>query len=1053
MTFKRIKGVLAAACLCGLAQARTVALWPLDYDTYGSFDGRCAVDPRFDLAAVSANVTNLQNDVQWNLPPNPDGTRTAYPPVSRSSVQSRRVAGNGFLYNDAVGVHVRRDRDFTVEGWLRLHDLPARKDWAVVATGNDVQNQDSVGDRWVLSFRRRETENYACSWILWAQGGSDRLCFADADEAASLERTNAWVHVALVHRAAQGGRDTWQLYLDGARAGEEVSFPYSAGDVTKSSFDLGGRRTSWDRTLAASFDYWRISDVCLAPEQFLCAGGTGTRVPSTPRTVAYWPLGVTEAGGVDGRDAVGDSPLTSGFDGMSSFRECRMGASAAAAFTGNPPNATVILPDGNAGSLQGALTGGCLKQDAVGAALDLSSSFTVEGWFAPRICERPDKGDWKEVVCPLFGTRPDYQKGWSFQYRARSVDNVQFDLYCIDQAGVLQANPKLSGSFDMAAWYETWHHVALVYDVAGGEKGFGRWTLFLDGAETGHVDNARAVQPIKDARPFILGGRANVIRQSFQGKVDCVRVARSALAPAQFLNAAADAKAATDVLALWPLNVEGGVYLDLRDVSGNDHHFAPQRSSFERDHVTAVPDVAPVISNPDASPNVRGDPARVNGCTLFRDVDGHDQHQSCLATGSPSVTDAVRAGQAFTFECYYRRTRAKTSGQECFFIVANAQNAVRVRFFRTAEGFKMWENLNSAGDLPDTLIPGTSDGDLLPDTWYHVALVHTIEDVDGTWKTVWRVYVDGVLKGDASADRSANTSAMPCVLIGGRWFRENNSVNGCLSSARLSRGALAPEDFLCAPRTTDVPAAPATAGYWPLDATTGAGLANLADAAYPLVAEGTATVQETMARPAIPNASALTNLVTGDARRNHGSYAFGTAGALVAENVGFALSLRRPFTLEGWLRWDEATGEQDLVSVGAEGEAVGVRLTLDATDGAPRLRVKARGAWPCTPFVDAAFEADRTFCIGEWTHLAVVYDPGDGAGSWTLFVNGVPQGAKVRNFYAPTALDYIPCGDLRIGSTRRPLLGAVDLWRLTEGALAAEDLLWAKLPGLVILVR
>ena len=94
MTFKRIKGVFAAACLCGLAQARTVALWPLDYDTYGSFDGRCAVDPRFDLAAVSTNVTNLQNDVQWNLPPNPDGTRTAYPPVSRSSVQSARPSSS-----------------------------------------------------------------------------------------------------------------------------------------------------------------------------------------------------------------------------------------------------------------------------------------------------------------------------------------------------------------------------------------------------------------------------------------------------------------------------------------------------------------------------------------------------------------------------------------------------------------------------------------------------------------------------------------------------------------------------------------------------------------------------------------------------------------------------------------------------------------------------------------------------------------------------------------------------------------------------------------------
>ncbi len=81
--FKRTRGALAAAlCLCGWAQARTVALWPLDYDTNGSFDGRCAVDPRFDLAAVAANVANLWNDVPWNLPPNPDGARTAFPPTS-----------------------------------------------------------------------------------------------------------------------------------------------------------------------------------------------------------------------------------------------------------------------------------------------------------------------------------------------------------------------------------------------------------------------------------------------------------------------------------------------------------------------------------------------------------------------------------------------------------------------------------------------------------------------------------------------------------------------------------------------------------------------------------------------------------------------------------------------------------------------------------------------------------------------------------------------------------------------------------------------------------
>lgn len=1051
--FKRIQGALAAAlCLCGWAQARTVALWPLDYDTNGSFDGRCAVDPRFDLAAVAANVANLRNDVQWNLPPNPDGARMAFQPVSRSSVQGRHVSGNGFLYNDAVGVHVRRDRDFTVEGWIRLHGLPASNEWAIVAAGADADYQSS--SRWALSFRRRPTENYACSWIIWANGGSDAVFAADADEATSFARTNAWLHVALVHAAPQtgGGGDMWTLYLDGVQAGQTVSFPYDAGgDGATASFDLGGRRTSSDRNLAAGFDYWRISDVCLAPEQFLCAGGAGTWVAATP-TVAYWPLGTTAAGGVDGRDAVGDSPLTSGFGGMTPFRSCRMGASEASAFAGNPPNATVALADGNAGSLQGAQTGGCLMQDAVGAGVDLSTSFTVEGWFAPRICERPVKGDWKEVVGCLFGTRHDYGKGWALQYRAKRVDDVQLDLYCVDQTGNLQNNVKMSGSLDLTGWYETWRHVALVYDAAGGAAGYGRWTLFIDGEEAGHVDNARAAEPVTDARAFILGGRADIAGVGFQGGMDCVRVAQAALAPAQFLNAGAGAEAATDVLALWPLNVENGVYLDLRDVSGKNNHFASRRWSYPMDHVAAVPDMAPVISNPDASPAFRGDPARVDGCALFRDVDGSNQHQSCLATGSPTVTDAVRGGRDFTFECYYRRTCAATDGQECFFVVGNDYNGtVSVRFFRTAEGFKIWESLN--GDLADTLVPGTSDDDLPPGTWHHVALVHTVEDVDGARKTVWRVYVDGALKGSASAARNANTGTGSSVLVGGRWYRELNSVNGCLSSARLSRKALAPEAFLCAPRAAAGAALPATAGYWPLDAAAGAGLANLADAAYPLVAEGTAAAQDAAACAAIPNASALTNLVTGAARRNQGSYALGTAGALVAENVGFALSLRRPFTLEGWLKWEEAAGEQVLAAAGLEGATAGVDLVLDATGASPRLRVAARGAWPCTPFVDAAFDADLAPCVGAWAHLAVVYDPGDGAGSWTLFVDGARKGGKVRNFYPPTTVDYFPCGDLRIGSTDRPLLGAVDLWRLTEGALAAEDLLWAKPKGLVILVR
>lgn len=1047
--FVWVRRALVAMACAGGAQAKTVALWPLDYDAGGAFDGRCAVDARYDMSVVSESAAP-GGAVPWNLPPCPDGVRTAFAPVSRSAVRMQNASAHGFLSCDAAGAFVRRDRDFTLEGWLRLRDLPASNDYAVVATGSDY---DYGGNRWTLTLRRRAEENYAASWILWANGGNDALCFADADEAASYARTNDWLHVALVHHAGtSGGRDAWQLYLDGAAAGAQQTFWYSVSSVGTPRLDLGGRRSSDKNNLVADFDYWRLSDACLEPDQLLCAGVAGATV-SVSHTVAYWPLGVTAAGNVDGRDAVGEAFLTSGLPGMAGFFACRMGASEEAAFDGQPPNATVTLPDGNAGALQGAQTGGCLMQQAVGAALDLSRSFTVEGWFAPRICERAAKGAAREVACYLFGTRPDYEKGWAFQYRATGRAACQFDLYCIDQDGELQKNVKLSGSFDMAGWHETWRHVALVYDAAGGERGFGRWTLFIDGVETGHADNARAAAPVTDARPFILGGRANVSGQSFQGKVDCVRVARAALAPAQFMNAAADAQAATDVVALWPLNVEGGVMLDLRDVSGCGNHFAARRDTFDQERVTAVPGAAPVLSNPDASPNFRGDPARADGCALFRDVGGSNRHRSCLMTGASPVMEAVRAGKDFTFECFYRRTCAATAGDECLFLVASGQTreGVRVRFFRRATGFYVWENMNTptGGDLTDTLIPGTSDADLPPDRWHHVALVHSIEGAADAAKTVWRVYVDGALKGAAEAVRGTGSTLGNTVLLGGRWYRDNNSVNGCLSSARLSNAALAPEDFLCAPRAPSAAPLPATAGYWPLDAAD-AGLANLADADYPLVAEGTAASASAQARPSIPNAAALAGLVSGPARRNRGAYALGAAGALAAENVGFALFPRRPFTLEGWLRWEGPAGEQDLAVVGGGADGANVRLFVDA---AAHLHVRARGAWPCTPFVDAAFDADLAPFAGRWTHLAVVYEPHEGTGAWTLYADGRPLGAKVRNFYVPAACDYFPCGDLRIGSTERPLRGEVDMWRLTEGALASGDFLYAPPGGVTILVR
>ena len=112
----------------------------------------------------------------------------------------------------------------------------------------------------------------------------------------------------------------------------------------------------------------------------------------------------------------------------------------------------------------------------------------------------------------------------------------------------------------------------------------------------------------------------------------------------------------------------------------------------------------------------------------------------------------------------------------------------------------------------------------------------------------------------------------------------------------------------------------------------------------------------------------------------------------------------------------------------------------------------ARGAWPCTPYVDGTFDADLTPYLGTWAHVAIAYDANDGEGSWTLYVEG-KQGGTVKNFYRPTSVDYSRGGDFTLGSTVRPLSAAVDMWRVSMVAYTPEDFLYAPPGGMTILFR
>ena len=1051
---KPLKMLVGALALLSLsAQAKTVALWPLETD-----DLRCVVNPKNDLGKIASHFVNGGAEAQWELPPNPDAGRHPFEPVNRSAVrESLSGTENGFLYNNYSGVYMRRDKSFTVEGYIKVYELPESNKWAFIVGAYGKDYTDTNRNRWMLSLRRRPDEDYACSWILWGVGTSDTVLYRYADEEASYAITNTWMHVALVHEPVSAGSDRWKLYLNGALAGESQNGKQAASDSTP-RFELGARLSQSDNHIAAAFDYWRISDKVLEPSEFLCAGdSSGTSAPAASSTVSYWPLGVTETGGIDCRDAVGNSPLSGGFY-KTVYAATRMAPDEDCAFAGNPPNSTVTLPGGNVGCLQGSDSYACLEQSAVGAVLNVTSNFTVEGWFCPRICERASKNPSQEACCYLLGTRPDANKGWVLQYRATGIDKFQFDLYCVDGSGVLRNNVVFAGDFDMNSWYDKWRHVALTYNATGGTNGYGLWTLYIDGEQCGEMGNPRAPVAIADARPFTLGGRTSKAEHSFQGKIDCARVCATVLSPNQFLNATSNPQAATDVVGLWPLNVEGGAYPDLRDVSGKNNHFASRASYYAQTLATADPDNAPTIANPDKTPTFRGDPSKVNGSVRFRNPDAAtDNHRATFMTGSTEALSAVTGGRNFTFECYWyhrRRTASASGYQEVFFCPSTSGTTARIRFFRKTDGFYIWENLNTTSALADTLIPGTSDNDLEYDRWYHVALVHSIEAVNDEASSVWRIYLDGSLKGTASKAYNGHAYGCTMLYVGGRYWTDKNSVIGNLSSVRLSNRALDPSEFLCAAPAPSTKPEP-TVGYWPIDSVQ-PGLANLADADYPLEADGTAAGQSEPARLSIPNKTALTNVVTGAARQNHGSYALGAGGVLTAASIGFEMAGPKPFTVEGWLKWTpaEGTADEDLITVGdALSANGGLRIFFDKSGETPKLRVFARGAWPCTPYVDGAFDADLTSLIGTWSHVAIAYDSNDGVGSWTLYVEGKQVGSKVKNFYRPTPVDYSRGGDFTLGSTVRPLSAAVDMWRVSTVAFAPEDLLFAPPAGMFILFR
>ena len=140
--------LLIALVLCRTVHAKTVALWPIEYNqTSGIMDGRCTIDARNDLSFYNIGIMDgrctidARNDLSfyniaskdvvrstwgigWTLPPNPDTTANPLcSPYNATYVCATTNKAN-FLANGSVGRYLAVNRSFTLEGFLRLKSLP-----------------------------------------------------------------------------------------------------------------------------------------------------------------------------------------------------------------------------------------------------------------------------------------------------------------------------------------------------------------------------------------------------------------------------------------------------------------------------------------------------------------------------------------------------------------------------------------------------------------------------------------------------------------------------------------------------------------------------------------------------------------------------------------------------------------------------------------------------------------------------------------------------------------------------------------------------------------
>lgn len=1048
--------VCALFLLVVSAQARTLAVWPLEKDAAGALDGRCLVDPAGGLDVhVGSALMFEPSPLGWQRPPNPDGDGH-WVELNNRVCAVNGQNGGGFakltratpaLFNAMAGL-----ADFTVEGWIKLDQTLGRDEWKPFFLAQ------AGGANIMLSLRRTRkkeeykdeaanAEGYYYSLECYYRGGAtdnspggDTILWEirEADFGAFME---GFHHLAVTLDHSNAKQTKMHCYVDGDEqmpGGVQVA-KFSSTDNDDFVLYLGGRQTD---SLKARFDYWRISDRVLAPSEFLRAGASGARIVEAPTsTVAYWKLDPDEQGVLDLRNAVGDYAhlRKNGFVSLPAM---------AGDAQWSEPNAFEPVWGGRDGS--GSVTlqqpGMGLKAYDLGSRLMPTESFSVEGWYNPAQRDGAALFDTNAFGRVFAVADPD--QVWSLQLRKKADGTRVFAIEAADDTTKAGGGALASGDFAaVLPRKDEWHHLRLAYDAAAGN---GTWTLTVDETAAGSVANGRAPSyggAVVGANVYlgsttIPGTDGRTKSNPNTGLVHTVPARAANDWALGVYDSWSVSKDGTDI-AVWPLDVKktaGNLWVDGRDSKGA-YPFTGTFYNNEFDNAVQTDDKA-TVTNPDRSAAFRGDASANGGSAVVgRNVNG----KGFFFCDDPRVLALWGDGtKDMTFEYYQKRSVAMRDWE--IVVSGDSENfgygTLGLNFSQRASGFKLFmKAMNKEGD------EAFADSLRVNDTtsWHHVALVRKYNPANR--KVTASLYQDGVFC--SSIEGVAKLHALTCVEFFAR--PSGGGLVGAVDEMRLSSAALEPSQFLCAP--AEAPVTPAetsrkTLAYWELDNEGGnAVLKNAVVPALPLsgAAAGSAETATSAVKMRNPDATVPFD---GVAATNHGSVVATTP--LTGAAAGLELELTKPFTVEGWVKlFEPGEGGQDLFAVrNADGTGSwALRLVREGEAVRAAVAAVSPNAWTAFP-VNGTFAADLAGRLGGWTHVALAYDSSAGLGRWRLFVDGRAGGTLDNALSAGT----MPWGlqDVVLGPASG---GAFDEWRVSRGVLAAEDLLFRRAPGLFIVIR